>query len=201
MGASMMGKGNVTFPIASTPYSIAGRRGRQTLKWINYSNYEALKGTAGRPFSSFLLFGFIGLSPGEWCIFFPDPVMSNESPRRIVIRHTSTEVVQVEADRQGRGKIVAYISPADPDKLDVFQVGVSWESLKRLQERADCDIFHWELVDHSLKVRGKSSRWTLSFTNHRTGISCSVALSEDETASLSDVLFCDLDAVDDSSKV
>jgi hypothetical protein len=126
-----------------------------------------------------------------------DRIMSNEISRRIVIRHTATEVIHVEADRQARGKIVAYISPSDAEKLDIFHVGVSWQSLKRLKERALCDIFHWELADHSLKVRGRFSRWNLSFTNHRTGASCNVNLSEEETSSLKAVLFRDLEGVSD----
>jgi hypothetical protein len=128
---------------------------------------------------------------------FPDLVMSNESSSRIVIRHTPTEVIHVETDRQDRGKIVAHISPSDAEKLDIFHVGISWQSLKRLQERACCDIFHWELADHSLKVHGKFSRWNLSFTNHRTGASCDVKLSEEETTSLREVLFRDLEEVAD----
>jgi hypothetical protein len=132
---------------------------------------------------------------------FRGPTMSNKSSSRIVIRHTATEVIHVEADRQGRGKIVAYISPSDAEKLDIFHVGVSWQSLKRLQERALCDIFNWELTDHSLKVRGKFSRWNLSFTNHRTGASCDVNLSEDETTSLKEVLFRDLEGVADPGPV
>ena len=115
--------------------------------------------------------------------------MAKGEPGKSVIRRTATEIIRVENDRQGRGKIVVYMAPNESERLDIFHVGVGWQSLEALEERALCDIFFWELADSSLRVRGTVNRWHLHFFNRRTGAEFEVLLSEEETESLRYTLF------------
>jgi hypothetical protein len=109
-----------------------------------------------------------------------------------VVRRTEKEIIRVEPDGQDRGRILVYMVPNEGQRFDIFHVGISWDSLRKLQERTLCDIFSWEVADGSLKVRGRASRWHLFFHNRRTAAEFDVLLSEDETVSLKSVLLQDL---------
>jgi len=109
--------------------------------------------------------------------------------RRHIIRYTEKELVRIENDRQGRGKILIYIAPNATENLDIFHVGISWDSLEKLEERIMCDIFHWEVGDSSLKIWGKSNQWHLHLANNKNGSSFEIMLSAEETGSLKEVLF------------
>jgi hypothetical protein len=118
--------------------------------------------------------------------------MNTEQDRKTsIVRHTGKELVKVENDRQKRGKILVYVAPNETEKLDIFHVGISWDSLNKLAEGALCNIFFWEVTDGSLRIRGRHTQWHLLFANRRTGSSFEVSLSEDETESLKRMLFDD----------
>ena len=109
--------------------------------------------------------------------------------KKIIVRDTDRELLKVVDDNQGRGKIFVYMSPNETDLFNIFHVGVSWNSLEKLAERAFCDIVFWEVSDASLTIRGKKTQWSLHFFNHKNNSRCEILLSKEETFSLKNILF------------
>lgn len=113
-------------------------------------------------------------------------------PRKYIIRDTERELLKVATDGHGRGKVLIFISPNRVTGFDVFHVGISWDSLRLLEEQSVYDIFHWEVADSSLTIRGKFHQWDLTLSNQKTGASFEILLTEEETELLKNVLFEDL---------
>lgn len=121
-----------------------------------------------------------------------------DSPgEKLVIRHGKNNVIRVEHDGDGRGKILVSIWPKDGEGFHIFHVALSWESIEKIKEAALCDLFLWETRDHSLKIQGKGKRWSLVFSHKQSGLVREVTLTEKETRSLTDVLRQSSPGVDD----
>ena len=108
-----------------------------------------------------------------------------------IIRDNKRELIKVMEDTEGRGLVLVYLSPNETDGFDIFHVGISWDSLQKLQEAAFYDIFHWAVGDGSLVIRGNSRHWRLRLVNHRSGLALDVNLTGDETNLLRECLLTD----------
>lgn len=102
------------------------------------------------------------------------------------------EILMVDTTNQG--KLINYTAPTEENTGDAFTIGLSHDSLRKLKERSQRNIFEWMIKDNSLVIRGKDDKWDLKFKSLQIpNLSVDVFLSEDETEILKNSLFDSMD--------
>ena len=105
----------------------------------------------------------------------------------VIIRKVNGEFLAV--DPVPEGKMINYYTSTEQEASDLFSVGISWNSLEKLESRSKSRIFEWEIKDATLRVSSNNEKWDLHFTSLNTGLRASVILTEDETKKIKDALF------------